>query len=72
MNHLRDRVLPLSEVIETIGIGKTTYFRMRQRGETPAEIRISPRRIGVRRSELESWLKQRQVPTKPQTPNDPS
>ena len=61
MIYYGDRVLPLGEVIQTIGVGKTTYFRMRQRGETPKEIRVSPRRVGVRRSELERWLSEREI-----------
>jgi len=43
-----------------VPISDTTVWRMERRGEFPRRIRVSPRRVAWRRSEIEAWLEQRQ------------
>jgi len=50
-----DRVLTIYEVAERTGCSVATLRRCAKRGELRL-LRLSPRRIGVRLSELRRWL----------------
>lgn len=48
-------------VAELLGhISLTTLWRMRQRGEFPEPVRLSPGRCGWRRTDIEAWLTERE------------
>lgn len=44
-------------------ISDTTLWRMRQRGEFPEPVRISPGRKGYRVADIAAWLDARQRPS---------
>lgn len=41
------------------GVPKTTWFRLRKLGQTPAPVRLTPRTIGYLLSDLEEWIRDR-------------
>jgi prophage regulatory protein len=49
-------VLSPRAVEARLGLDATTMSRMRKRGEFPQPIRLSPGRVGYRRSDVEQWL----------------
>lgn len=50
------RVMPLSEVIETTTISRSTLFRMVEEGSFPAPRQIGKRRVGWLSDEVQAWL----------------
>jgi excisionase family DNA binding protein len=50
-----DRVITLDEAAVIAGVSSSTLKRANKRG-TIKFVRPSPRRVGVRRSELQRWL----------------
>jgi predicted DNA-binding transcriptional regulator AlpA len=42
-------------------VNEATIWRMRQRGEFPEPIRISPGRVAYLRKDIERWLEQRRI-----------
>ena len=50
------RVMPLSEVIETTTISRSTLFRMVEEGSFPAPRQIGKRRVGWLSGEVQAWL----------------
>jgi hypothetical protein len=57
LNQTVDRVLSLSEAGVISGVSPWTLKRANKRGSIKF-VRPSPRRVGVRHSELERWLSQ--------------
>jgi excisionase family DNA binding protein len=53
-----DRVLSPAEVMELTGLGRSTVERARRDGELRF-IQLTPRRVGLRMSELQAWLASR-------------
>lgn len=53
--------LRVKDVVELTGLGRTTIHMLVKKGEFAVPIRLSPRRIAFRRSEVESWLESRRV-----------
>lgn len=58
MNITADRIVSLIEVAAISGLGLNTIKRCRDRGEIKI-IKLSPRRVGVRLSDLQAWLDSR-------------
>ena len=54
-----DLVLAGPDVRALVGVSKSTLHRMVCRGEFPRPIKLSPKRVGWRRSTVEAWLKSR-------------
>jgi prophage regulatory protein len=53
-------IIPPRQLSRLIGdLSLATIWRMRQRGEFPAPIRLGPRRVGYLRSEIDTWLANR-------------
>lgn len=48
-----------TELANLLGISKVTLWRMENRGELPARIRISRRAVGWKESDIEEWLDNR-------------
>jgi predicted DNA-binding transcriptional regulator AlpA len=48
------------QVARWLGLGEATVYRLRHDGSGPAFVRLSPRRVGYRRSAVEAWLKARE------------
>jgi len=55
-----NEILTEREVCRWLGISEPTIFRHRRAGTGPKFIRLSPRRVAYRRSEVESWLSRRE------------
>ncbi len=53
------RILNPREVERLTGLSAATIWRLRQRGELPEPIRLSPRRVGWPESTIAGWLEQR-------------
>jgi excisionase family DNA binding protein len=56
----QDRVLAIPEAALLAGVSVDTLRRVARRGELTI-LRLSPRRIGIRASELARWLASREV-----------
>jgi predicted DNA-binding transcriptional regulator AlpA len=55
------RVVDEPTAAKLVGISRDTWKRMRQRGEIPPVIQLSPRRIGYRIVDLKAWLDARRI-----------
>ncbi len=53
------RVLPLREVCQRYALGRSTVYRMMDRGEFPRPVQLGPNRVGWRVEDLEEWLASR-------------
>jgi len=51
-----NRLLRPRALAEILGITVTTIWRMRQRGDLPEPIRISPGAVGWREADIEAWI----------------
>lgn len=51
-----DRILRKPEVLKMLGLGWSTIYEMIAKGDFPPALRIAPRAIGWRESEILSWL----------------
>lgn len=52
----------LPAVLEITGLSKATIYRLRQRGQFPQPIQLSPRCVGWRAKEVDAWLEARNAP----------
>lgn len=53
------RVLRLPEVVERVGLSKSSVWRLIQQGEFPRPIRLGGRAVGWRDDEIEYWIESR-------------
>jgi predicted DNA-binding transcriptional regulator AlpA len=58
------RVLSEAETARLLGIHCDTLLRMSLRREGPPRIKLSPRRIGYRLTDVLAWLKACEAPTR--------
>lgn len=56
-----DRVLRLQELIDKLGLGRSTIYRMMDEGEFPRPIHLTRKAVGWRSSEIDAWLASRPV-----------
>ncbi|MFI6981532.1 helix-turn-helix transcriptional regulator [Embleya sp. NPDC050154] len=49
-------MLTIPEVIEELGVPRSTYYRWRQTGKAPKSIKLPNGAVRVRRSEFDRWL----------------
>lgn len=54
----RQTLIPQHEVYAMLGIGRSTLYRIRNRGDFPRPYRIGPRRIGYSLADITQWLEQ--------------
>jgi predicted DNA-binding transcriptional regulator AlpA len=59
MDHNIDPLLNEKELSAWLGISVPSIQRLRTNGCGPAFVRLSERRLGYRKSEVEAWLKTR-------------
>ncbi len=50
------RILRINEVAKYVGLHRSTVYRMINRNEFPAPLRLGPNAIGWRREEIEEWI----------------
>ena len=53
------KILRIREVMELLGIKRTTIYAMIKRGEFPEPIRLSPGAVGWRVDEITAWMESR-------------
>ena len=51
----RDRLLRLPEVLQLVGLSKSTIYDMMSRGEFPAQVLLGRRAVGWWESQIEEW-----------------
>ena len=52
-----DDLLTIDEVIATLRVSRTAFYRWRRRGTGPATVRLPGGAVRVRRSALQQWLR---------------
>ena len=55
------RILSTKQLSQLINLSESTLWRMRQRGQLPQPIRVSPGRVGWRESDIVAWLATRET-----------
>ncbi len=55
----RKRYLKTREVIELVGMSRSTIWRLEQAGEFPSRRQLSPGRVGWLEEEIEDWMESR-------------
>lgn len=50
-----EELIPLSKVIEEIGFGKSSIYRMIKRKEFPRPVKLGTKSVRWKRSQLERW-----------------
>ena len=53
------KILRMRDVLEMVGVSRTTVWRQVKAGNFPAPIRLSPRSVGWRQSDIEEWIASR-------------
>lgn len=54
-----DRVLRIDEVSESVGLSRTTIYRLMLRGEFPKNFKLGERSSGWLLSQIDQWLQER-------------
>lgn len=52
-------LLTVDDVLQTLGISRTTLWEMRRRGEFPEAVRLGARALRWRREDIDNWLADR-------------
>ena len=55
----------LPAVCEVTGLSKATIYRLVNKGEFPARVKLSPRCVGWRVADVDAWLEARTAPEGP-------
>lgn len=58
---MTDKILRIKQVVDLTGLPKSTIYTYRVRGEFPAQVRLGPRAVGWRESDVIQWINQRQL-----------
>ncbi len=53
------RILRRAEVLERVGVGKTTLYVWIEREGFPKPVQLGPRAVGWKADEVEAWLDSR-------------
>jgi prophage regulatory protein len=51
--------IPRREILRLIGVSEPTLWRMERRGDFPAAVRISLRRVGYSAAAVQEWIASR-------------
>ncbi len=54
-----ERILRVDSVCNRIGYGRSKLYSMLNTGEFPCGIKVGPRRVGWRESQVDAWIKSR-------------
>ncbi len=57
------RILRINEVAKHVGLHRSTVYRLIDRKEFPAPIRLGPNAVGWLREEIEEWVVTRERST---------
>lgn len=53
---MNDRILRVREVVDLVGIHRSTLYKMMGRGEFPRPLQIGPNSRGWRKSDVDAWM----------------
>ena len=53
------KILRIPEVLDRIGVGRSTLYEWQARGEFPAAIPLGARAVGFLESEIDAWIEGR-------------
>ncbi len=56
-----DKMVSMAEVIERLGLSRSTIFLMVKSGTFPAPIKLGVRRIAWRVTTIDKWIKDREA-----------
>ncbi|MDH5357568.1 MAG: AlpA family transcriptional regulator [Gammaproteobacteria bacterium] len=56
---MSERIIRLSEVVNKIGLGKSTIYKMIFEGSFPKQIKLGARSAGWLESEIDDWIRLR-------------
>ena len=62
---MQRQILRLKDVVELVGLSKTTIWRRMRAGEFPPALRLGgpqTRAVGWKMTDVEAWLEQRTAP----------
>ena len=51
-----ERILRLPAVCECVGLGRSTLYRMMDRGEFPRPVKLGAKANGWRKSDVQAWI----------------
>ena len=69
---LNERFLRLPDVLEAVGVSRSTIYKLIQAGRFPASFRIAPRCAVWRESQVNEWLESRSQDNQPSSAPIPS
>lgn len=55
----QDRLIRLCEVLQIVGIGKSTWYELISKGEAPASVSITPRAVAWSQQAVFKWVQDR-------------
>lgn len=58
---MAEKILRLSKVKETVGLGRTSIYRLMQAGQFPRPVQIGLRAVGWRESDIQAWIESRHL-----------
>lgn len=58
----RTRLLRLGQVMALVGLKKATIYQLLQKGEFPANVKITQRAVGWAEDDIQRWIAQRRGP----------
>ena len=53
------RIIRPEELVDRLGISRTTLWRLQKRGEFPPPLQLSPNAVGWSEAEITEWLESR-------------
>lgn len=58
---LTNRILRLPQVIEQVGLGRSTIYKLMESGDFPQSVKLGERAIGWRLVDIQDWIDKRPV-----------
>jgi len=55
-----DTILRLPAVLARVGLSRMTLYRLMRAGQFPPALKLSPKAVGWRASDVDHWIEQRQ------------
>ena len=59
MTHKYEKILRLQEVLEVVGLGRSSIYKSIADGKFPKQVKLGPRSVGWMESEIQEWIQQR-------------
>ena len=59
MTHKYEKILRLQEVLEFVGLGRSSIYKSIADGRLPKQVKLGTRSVGWIESEIQEWIQQR-------------